>query len=273
MTARMGSRMLRGLVGTLAVAVLIVPTAAAKGGPGGGGDDGEETATHSLSVPALFIGTNPSGLTCDGVARYPDGQVPKTGYELPGYYYVQGENTWQASCDDGLETATASAAWGDNLGGDAKLKVGSPIRVEIGLLATTPEGFTGWDVVKLEPSELDRVSAYGTLAVGDITSGFTSQPVLTYPETRVWDQAAMLKIWKVGSEDTPLVDDAAGSEINATGRVVYGYNLRVTSMGDYVIQYTFPGVTVTGTDIGSYDVHTATLPITVIGGGGGGGRK
>ena len=43
-------------------------------------------------------------------------------------------------------------------------------------------------------------------------------------------------------------------------------------MGDYVIQYTFPGVTLTGTVIGSVDVHTATLPITVIGGGGGGGR-
>lgn len=274
MKTRTGSRMLRGLVGAVAVAVLIVPTAAAKG-PGGGGGGGEETTSHSLSVPALFVGgTNPFGLACDGTSTSPDGQTPATGFEVPGYYYVQGVNTWQASCDDAVVAATATVAWGDNLGGDAKLKVGSPIRVEIGLLTVTPTDFTGWDVVKLMPSQLDRVSPYGTLAEPDGLGGFLSQPSTPYSETRVWDSGAWLKIWKVGSELTPVVDQAAGSEVNATGKVVYGHNLRVTSTGDYVIEYTFPGVTLTGTDIGDFTDHTATLTIPVIsGGGGGGGRR
>ena len=36
-----------------------------------------------------------------------------------------------------LVVQTATAEWGDNLAGDAKLKVGQPIRVELGLFDDT----------------------------------------------------------------------------------------------------------------------------------------
>ena len=64
---------------------------------------------------------------------------------------------------------TVTAEWGDNLSGDAKLKVGSPIRVELGLFDYTGAPMQGYTVVKLEPAALDRESAYGTLAVTGAT--------------------------------------------------------------------------------------------------------
>ena len=75
-------------------------------------------------------------------------------------------------------------AWGDNLAGDAKLSTGSPIRVEIVLTnrddysVNIPAGtLQGYDVIKLQPSTLDRLSAYGHLAGGDEATGWTDVPV------------------------------------------------------------------------------------------------
>jgi hypothetical protein len=269
MSARMTARVLRGVVGALAVAALAVPAATAKG-PGGGGTPPEETATNNLSVPALFVGTtsNGYGLVCDGAATEPTG-TPLTGYSIgDGYYYVQGVHAWQASC--GYATSAAvTAAWGDNLGGDARLKVGSPIRVEVGLSTATPAGYTGWDVVKLQPELLDRYSAYGTLAT-NATGSWASMPLTPYPETRVWVQGATLSIV---NEDTEFVvfSGTASAEINATGRVVYGYNLRVPEPGSYTITYTFPGVSIGSTDIGTIDGTSVSYTIEVGQGGGNGG--
>ena len=264
-------------IAALSAAILIAPASAfAAGGPGGGGGGGggggEETTSNSLSVPALYVGAaNPSGLTCDNTYRVPTGE-PLTGYTVPGYYYVQGTHSWQAACLDNQTTATVTAAWGDNLGGDAKLKVGSPIRVEMGLNAGD-KGMVGFTVVKLQPELLDRVSAYGTEATGT-TGAFTSNPQ-ALAETRVWDVGAWLKIYPVGSPTATIVNGPAGAEINATGRVVYGYNLRVTAAGQYVIEYTFPNVSITSANRGdvSADSHTVTFTITVNAGGGGGGGK
>ncbi len=47
------------------------------------------------------------------------------------------------------------------------------------------------------------------------------------------------------------ISQAATAEINATGRVVYGYNLRVTAAGVYTITFTFPNVTISGADAGT----------------------
>jgi hypothetical protein len=278
MTVMRRNRMMLGMA-AVAAAILIVPTSAfAKGGPGGGGGGGggggEETVANSLSVPALYVGAaNPSGLTCNGDYRTPTG-TPLTGYPVAGYYYVQGTHSWQAGCLENQTTATVTAAWGDNLGGDAKLKVGSPIRVEMGLNAGD-QGLAGFTVVKLEPALLDRVSAYGTEALlsGDPAAyAANPQPSL---ETRVWDVAAHLKIYPAGSPGSPIFDGPAGAEINSTGRVVYGYNLRVTATGQYVIEYTFPNVTITTANRGtvSADGHTVMFTITVGSGGGGGGGK
>ena len=50
-----------------------------------------------------------------------------------------GVNKWQAQAYTyvGTTVKTGTAEWGDNLSGDAKLKVGSPIRVELGLFDDT----------------------------------------------------------------------------------------------------------------------------------------
>ena len=64
-------------------------------------------------------------------------------------------------------------------------------------------------------------------------------------------------------------------EINATGKIVYGYNLRVSAAGNYQIRFaTTPAVTFTGCDAGTCeeDGTDAYLDIDVIPGGGGGGN-
>lgn len=274
-------RVLLGVVSAATVAALAVPGAAFAKGPGGGGGGGggrpgeDPAARFSLSVPALFVGTNPYGLTCDGSYRAPVGD-PLTAFPVAGYYYVQGVHSWQASCREGYTAATARAEWGDNLAGDAMLKVGKPIRVEVGLFAETVDGtavpdLTGLTVVKLEPDELDRLAKYGTEAVSDGSGGWMANPVTPFAETRVWAQGATLRIYPVGSPDDPVVSVPASAEINATGRVVYGYNLRVYQVGEYVLEFTFPGVTISGVDVGDFNGGTVQLTISVGTGGGGGG--
>ncbi len=280
MSARMTTRVLRGVVGALAVAALMVPGAAAKGPGGGGGHGGGgggggtgEVAPNSLSVPAVFVGgTNPYGLTCDGSSfSVPTGD-PYTGYTLEGYYYVQGVNSWQATCDY-AGSATVSAEWGDNLGGDARLKTGSPIRVEVGLFDKAPNAYTGWDVVKLEPAQLDRVSPYGTLAAATET-GYVSTPRSPFGETRVWATGASLSIVNADT-GVPVYVGAATAEVNSTGRVVYGYNLRVPAAGDYTITFAFPNVTIEDTDLGDIGPNgdSVSFTVTVTPGGGKGGGK
>jgi hypothetical protein len=280
MSARMTARVLKGVVGALAVAALMVPGAAAKGPGGGGGHGGGgggggtgEVAPNSLSVPAVFVGgTNPFGLTCDGSFAAPTGD-PWTGYTLPGYYYVQGVNSWQASCGEDAPGATVDAEWGDNLGGDARLKVGSPIRVEIGLWDQAANEYTGWTVQKLEPAQLDRVSPYGTSAIATDT-GYVSEPETPFGETRVWAANATLSIVNADS-GVPVYVGPATAEINSTGRIVYGYNLRVPAAGDYTITFTFPNVTIDSTDLGAVGPadDTVSFTVTVTPGGGKGGGK
>jgi len=271
-----------GVAGAATALALLVPGAAMAKGPGGGGGGGggghtPSEVSHSLSVPAVFVGANPYGLTCDGMSVAPetDPLVPLSGYELSpsSYYYVQGVHSWRASCLQDYTAATVDAEWGDNLAGDAKLKVGSPIRVEIGLLVdemTELPELTGWEVVKLEPSQLDRVSAYGTLATAT-EGGYVSSPT-TSLRARVWAAGSTLTIM---GPDSFLVAVPASAEINATGKIVYGHNLRVPAMGEYTITYTFPGVTIDSTDAGTVIQGDAgdsvSLTITVGSGGGGGG--
>jgi hypothetical protein len=66
------------------------------------------------------------------------------------------------------------------------------------------------------------------------------------------------------------------AEINATGKVVYGYNLRVSAAGSYTIQFTtsdpvtFPEGAV---DDGYWiDANNVAIDINVVPGGGGGGK-
>lgn len=260
----------------LILALLLTVPALAKGPGGGGGGGHEPGGTNNLSVPTIMIGGGFTGVTCPGELVYPVG-TPLAGYEInpAAYYFVQGLHTWQAECKTAA-SATATAEWGDNLAGDAKLQVGKPIRVELGLFDDTGLQMEGFNVVKLEPSKLDRESAYGTLAAYDEVDGWyaTAQ---TLP-ARVFDAGVTFSVLNVASGEyvVPLGSNPT-AEINATGKVVYGYNLRVSAAGQYEITFVIPNVDISGVDAGTYTTasdapDTVTLVINVIAGGGGGGK-
>jgi hypothetical protein len=254
-------------------------TALAAGGPppGKGPGGGEDTLSNSLSVPTIMVGGGTfTGVTC-GANGVWSPLVPPTDEPLDGYpidplafYYVQGVHTWQAQCSnyvlEGGATHPAYGYWGDNLTGDARLKVGSPIRVELVLEDASSELRDGYTVVKLEPEKLDRESAYGTLAT--LTDGaFSATPIAKTPG--VYDGNARMSIQKWPDGPFVVPDGPAKAEINALGKVVYGYSLRVSSAGQYLITFTLPNVDLTGCDAGACSGSTASLTITVAAGGGG----
>lgn len=97
---------------------------AAGQGSGSGGKPVSEAA-QNLSVPAILVGSLGT-LVCGPSDAAPSVLVPPTGtpltgYEVPGYYWVQKVHTWQAQCFN-ASAASVFGAWGDNLAGDAKLK-------------------------------------------------------------------------------------------------------------------------------------------------------
>jgi hypothetical protein len=250
----------------------------AKGKPPGtpGGKPGGETAAQNLSVPAILVGSLGT-LVCGASVAAPSALVPPTGtpltgYEVPGDYWVQKVHTWQAQCFN-APTASAFGNWGDNLEGDARLKTGSPIRVELVLtnmgIYASPQTLQGYNVIKLEPSELDRLSAYGHDA--------SLAPVQFGQAQWLVHDAGIT--FSVLNTDTGLYAVPPGTsptaEINATGKVVYGYNLRVGAPGAYRIQFTTtPAVTLTGVDAGGLiDANNVYIDIDVVAGGGQGGGK
>lgn len=293
---------------TAVTAVLMGMTAVAFGAPppdkGGGGSSGggppdgkgnkpDTEVGFNLSVPAIIAG-GPSGfaINCDtegftelvppnkDPVYYPyacadthDGAVCVD----EGNYYVQRDAAWQAPCfQTDAVPVSAEGHWGDNLGGDAMLKVGSPIRVEIVLWDSVDlaSGQQGYQVIKLEPAELDRVSDYGHLAGGSEGSWEDAPADVG---AIVHDPDATLTIEKIvdGTPVSTVYNGEAGAEINATGKIVYGHNLRVIEAGWYRITYTLPNVSLTGCDLGdcANDATKAVLEIEVIPGGGGGGKK
>jgi hypothetical protein len=255
------------------------------GGGGGGNPGGEETAAQNLSVPTIMVGGAVGGLLC-GTPDAPSTLVPptgtpQTGYEVPGYFWVQKVHTWQAQCFNDVE-AVAFGAWGDNLAGDAKLKVGSPIRVEIVLQNLTEYSLLpplqGYTVSKLEPSKLDRESAYGHSAGSpDIPPFPTDFPVdFASAAWLVHDAGITFSVLNLDTGTYAVPPGTSPTaEINATGKVVYGYNLRVGVAGPYRIQFTSsPLVTFNGVDAGGQiDDNNVYIDIDVVTGGGGGGKK
>ncbi|HSN69945.1 MAG TPA: hypothetical protein VLT59_00485 [Steroidobacteraceae bacterium] len=288
----------------LASAVALAAPGGDKGPPEGKGNKPSSEVGNNLSVPAIIAGgTSAFPIAC-GTEGFTDLLEPDKGpvyyaescaetHDGPvcraeGNYYVQRDAKWQAPCLQVL-SADASAKWGDNLaGGDAKLKVGSPIRVELVLWESTglAVGEQGYLVIKLEPDELDRLSDYGHLARGSGTEGdpFAGSPYAVgdmLPDggtfgAVVHDPDARLTIEQIvdGIPVSTVYDGKAGAEINATGKVVYGHNLRVSAVGTYRITYTMTNVNITGCDVGDCTSgKTVVLPIEVISGGGGGGGK
>ena len=293
----------------VASAVALAAPGGSPGGPGGGGGPpdgkGNKPPTevgNSLSVPAIMAGGGSQfAISCPNDAfstltapSKPPVEYPEdcaTGEEGgpvcvgPGFFYVQRDGAWQAPCttvDPGLDV---TGKWGDNLaGGSASLKAGSPIRVEFLLLdgSGTAVNQTGYFVIKLQPSELDRESDYGHLAEADASVPTGFKPIVytvgdltpdggTFPAI-VFDPSATLKIERLdnGVPVSPAVyNGTASGEINATGKIVYGYNLRVQVAGTYRITYTFPRVTfVDACNAGNCAGSEAVLEIIVAGGGG-----
>jgi hypothetical protein len=249
------------------------------GGGGGGGGKPPSEAAQNLSVPAILVGslgTLQCGTAEAPSALKPPTGTPLTGYEVPGYYWVQKVHTWQAQCFN-ADAASVLGSWGDNLAGDAKLKVGSPIRVEI-VLTNTNTAFEdatmqGYGVIKLQPSTLDRLSAYGHLAAGSAEEGWTDTPVdVPSASWVVHDDGMQISVQNLDTEAFVVPLQPIAPEINATGKIVYGYNLRVSATGNYQIRFSSsPDVTFTGVDAGTFDANNAYLDIVV--GGGGGGRR
>jgi hypothetical protein len=292
------------LAASLAVSGGVFAKGPGSGGSGGGNKPPTEVG-NSLSVPAIMAGGRGTfALVCNTEAWTNLAEPSKAPVYYPaacaethdgevcvdeGYYFVQRDAAWQAPCFVS-ESAPVDVLgrWGDNLAGDAMLKVGSPIRVELVLLdgADVAEGRQGYFVIKLEPAELDRLSHYGHLAnedlsdhpyvVGDPVPGGTFAAI-------VYDPTAHLTIQRMEGENPvgpAAYDGAAGGEINATGKIVYGYNLRVSVPGTYRITYSFTNVNfasndedVAVCDAGVCEGATAYLDIEVVGGGGGGGGK
>jgi len=277
------SRLAVAITATLFGAAVFSGAAFAKGKP----PTPDETAAQNLSVPTIMIGGAVGGLLC-GTPDLPSALVPAaappdplTGYETPGYFWVQKVHTWQAQCFNDVE-ASVFGAWGDNLEGDAKLKVGSPIRVEIVLqnlteypLLPTLQGYT---VIKLEPSKLDRESAYGHSAGSPDVEPFPTDFPVDFASASwlVHDAGITFSVLNLDTGTYAVQPGTSPTaEINATGKVVYGYNLRVGVAGPYRIQFTSSQlVTFTGQDApngGQIDANNVYIDINVTTGGGGGG--
>ncbi len=120
-------------------------------------------------------------------------------------------------------------------------------------------------MIKLQPSTLDRLSAYGHLAAGDATLGWEDIPIDVGQASWVVHDAGMqISVENLGTGQFVVPLQPIAPEINATGKVVYGYNLRVTAAGTYRIRFaSTPAVTFTGVDAGSFDANNAYLDIVV----------
>lgn len=240
-----------------------------RGGPPAGGGGGEEGAVNSLSVPAVLVpsatGAPPLNFVC-GDAVLPTGETTYFSNPLApapaGDYYLQGEDKGQASCATDPDGLNVSADWGDNLV-SAPLKAGTPVRVEIGLLAddAASMSMTGFMVYKLT-NELDRLATYGTLGAAETP----------YAEVRAWDAGTRLEI--VRSDGLVVYSGPFTAEINSTGRVVYGYNWKKPLAGAYTITVTAPNVEITAVPEGTLvGPHTAQIEVDVTPKVRGGGKK
>ena len=133
-------------------------------------------------------------------------------------------------------------------------------------------------MVKLDPSKLDRESAYGTPAASGETNAAALPDLL--PERGEGGGAGLRPRGHVQHPEGrrrrlcgPAGYAGEGRDQRGWGNVIYGYSLRVSAAGEYRVTYVTPTVTLTGTDGGTFEAHSVSLVITVVAGGGGGGRK
>ncbi len=211
---------------------------------------------------------------------------------MHGYYYVQGVHTWQAQCINAAAgTITAAVDWGDNLEGTA-LKSGTPIRVEVGLTdATAIDDRLPRDQAAAEPVRQAVGLRHGSRRSSTGGGHPDYLPVYVYDDqrgdrveeevtdyVRVYDIGARFSLYNK-TTGTYVVEPntVMTAEINATGKVVYGYNWGTSgkgvkvlpTAGDYILTFYAPNVTLAG----AADGHTLTLDFTVAAKNNGGGKK
>jgi hypothetical protein len=253
-----------GLVaGLVTAALLVVP--AVQAGAAKGGPPAEEGLGNNLSVPTYFV---PSTVGAPALrTACPTGAVDPTGttalFNNIEYWLQKTDAVWSAECSN-ADLASVTASWGSNLTNDRAIKAGKPIRVEMALLSG--DTGIGYEVVNLTPDLPDRQSTYGTLGV---------PASMAY---MVWAAGAELRIQAVGAA-TPIYNGAFTSEINSTGKVIYGYNWGIKGKtsaptpGTYELTFTVPAATtITGNvDEGvvntTFTAQTSTVTINVAAGG------
>jgi len=261
------------LATAIILALAATPTAFAKGKPPPHVEMGNNLSFATKFVPNA-INAPTLRLACSTTPTDPDGPYCST--QFPGYWCQKTLAVWQAACIEGSGPGptTVTALWGNNLLGDAPLKAGRPIRVEMVLTESGGTAGPGYIVTNLTPELEDRLATYGTDGAVQNT------------DYVVFDDGARLKIETcvdTGCTQTSgeIYEGAFIPEINSLGKVVYGYNWgtagKATAAQPGIYKLTFTAI---GTTIDSAPgaqpctVGNCTFVIiTVTQSAGGGGRK
>jgi hypothetical protein len=230
---------------------------------------------NNLSFAAKIIGGGGPTLraTCSTTPTPPSGDKCTL---YPEYWCQKTAAVWQAACDNTATSADVAATWGANLLGDASLKAGRPIRVEMVLTESGGSADNpGYVVVNLTPTLEDRLSTYGTNGTAQST------------DYTVYDNGARLKIEQCQDEactvitGTILPDGIASAELNSLGNIVYGYNwgtkgkTNAPAAGTYKLTFTANNTTIVsapGAQNCAAGENCTYVIITVSPGGSGGGK-
>lgn len=203
------------LATAIVLALAATPTVFAKGKPPPQEETGNNLSFATWFVPST-VGAPATRLACSPTAATAPSGVECA--DFVGYWCQKTAATWQAQCGNGAVGMAVTANWGANLLGDASLKAGRPIRVEMNLTEAGGSAGTGYVVVNLTPNLEDRFATYGT-------NGATQRTSFT-----VWDAGATLKIERCANlacdpvTGNVLDETVMSAEINSLGNVVYGYN-------------------------------------------------
>ena len=239
------------------------PELSAKGPP-----SSEEETGNSLSWPTIFangfdIANAPVATDAamrplsTETAAY--AELVDSAYKLPFFYsgnvadwlgthYIQGgTNVWRAQWADGTTMGNMSSAidWGDNLLAKA-WTAGNPIRVEVGLYGLNMPTMQGYNMFLLTGSGTSEVQGTDG-SVGDF------QPM-------IFTSVAHLRIESISGDDGQptgnvifdgtVADGSLTAELNVAGKIVYGYQMKVTTAGWYRLTFSLDGTaTVGGTSV------------------------
>jgi hypothetical protein len=268
--------MKRTLLATaIILALAATPTVFAKGKPPPTDEMG-----NNPSFPTKFVGSEGAPITraiCSATERTIPWGPQCTNF--PGYWCQKTEAIWQAVCESAPTDGSVfvNTIWGSNLLGDAPLKAGKPIRVEMTLTEVAGVSGLGYVVDKLTPELEDRLATYGTSGA-DYTGAYV-----------VYDAGATLTIETCPDKTclvpngTVLSETIFTAELNSLGKVVYGYNWGTSGKataaqpGIYKLTFRANGTTIASPSgaqmcpLGENCVYVIIEVTQSSGGGGGGG--